>query len=270
MKQYILGLGFVLLLIGVANAQSPTSCTVKTQSQLLTEWQSCADQNLPNKCLTPVNVRDIICSISNIANTGNVSVPTMASTGYLSLTTNPGGYTLANSDYGLVISGPDQHADGINAACKTAPASPYSIIAHFSITTSLSGNDSGGGFAWRDPVSGKFITEYFLILPTNGQIVPTMFSIDFDSPTHTPTFAEGSAVYLAILTQPFGWQKIVDNGTQIQVFYSYDGNGWKPIFNPIAYGASYLGIRPPQVCLFASGHGDAISITFDKYKETSP
>ena len=49
-------------------------------------------------------------------------VATKASTGFSAMTTNPGSYTLSDTPLGVVVAGPDQGADGINAACKTAPA----------------------------------------------------------------------------------------------------------------------------------------------------
>ena len=81
--------------------------------------------------------------------------PTKASTGYVSFTTNPGGYgyRFLDTQFGIQILGMDQGADGINASCKQAPVAPYSVVAHFSLNTWVGGvngaaNQSGGGLAW--------------------------------------------------------------------------------------------------------------------------
>jgi hypothetical protein len=55
---------------GIAVAVADTSYNVLTVPQLLSEFQTCKDQNLPEGCLTPARMRDIIGSIPNVASIG--------------------------------------------------------------------------------------------------------------------------------------------------------------------------------------------------------
>jgi hypothetical protein len=209
----------------------------------------------------------IECIPANILNAP--AIPTLASTGYPSTYTNRattgGAYTIANGVSGILLTGPDQGTDGLNSACKSPPATPYSIIGHFATTATI---DGGGGFAWKLAAGTRVETIYAPLLypsssPNNG---PAVFAIDFADQNGTSPTSEGNIAS----PNADAWVKLVDNGTSLQVFWSATGNVWIPVYAAIPYASTYLGAKPDQVCLFASGHGSAVGVELQFYKETSP
>lgn len=63
--------------LGVSN---PTYCSTLGKQQLLNEFQACSDQGQGPGCITPAQVRDVICSIQNVANTSPaLTSPTITS-----------------------------------------------------------------------------------------------------------------------------------------------------------------------------------------------
>lgn len=59
-----------LVLASGVPAVADTNFTVKTKEQLLSEFQSCKDQNLPGGCITPDRLRDLIGSTATLDNGG--------------------------------------------------------------------------------------------------------------------------------------------------------------------------------------------------------
>jgi len=201
-------------------------------------------------------------------NTVTAPPPTMESTGFAAMTTNPGSYSIANSDAGVIISGPDQGADGINAACQTAPSTPYTVTGQVTVNPGGSGNNnSGGGFAWRDAGSGKIIAYYLLMYPSSSSSSgPAGYSVDFADPSTYGGSVEGN-IYVSGTTI---WQQISDDGTNAIERLSMDGANWLTLSH-VAKSSGYLGASGyNQVCFFASGHNGAVIVSLNSYKRTSP
>jgi hypothetical protein len=201
-------------------------------------------------------------------NTATAPLPTMASTRFTTMTTNPGSYSIADSAAGVIISGPDQGADGINASCQTAPATPYTITAQVTVNPGGSrNNDSGGGLAWRDAGSGKLIVFYLLMYPSSSSSSgPAGISVDFADPSTYGGSSEGD-IYVSGTTI---WEQLSDNGTNAIERLSMDGANWLTISN-VAKSSGYLGASGyNQVCFFASGHNGAVIVSLNSYKQTSP
>ena len=64
-----------LFLIGVLISFAATAaCTVKNMAALLNDFSSCSSRGLPEGCITPQNIQDLICSIPTIAGPATTSV----------------------------------------------------------------------------------------------------------------------------------------------------------------------------------------------------
>jgi hypothetical protein len=198
------------------------------------------------------------------------TVPTFASTGLPStLTSNPGTYTLANSAAGIVLSGPDQGADAINATCMAAPTPPYTIIAQDTVmsspTASGTASDSFGGLAWSDGT--KYIAFGNVVIPGGPPAIPSVYSINY--PTNVGSAASVNGGSVAVGT-PTAWQSISDDGTNATQKVSVDGVNWATLSH-VAKSSGYLGTNGyAYVCFFASGHAGSIIETLNAWKQTSP
>ncbi len=137
---------------------------------------------------------------------------------------------------------------------RTAPSTPYTITAAFLPDTTIAGNIStaGWGLAFRDG-GGKLVT-----LRTNqngGGAAPAM---DFDKWDSATTFnADYTATTLPInlsVTGGIFWRRIQDDGTNLKVWTSNDGQHWTQ------YGGShvrgdFLSTGPTQVGFFVYNQG---------------
>ena len=256
-----------LILVLCLLAPPAWACTVKDQAALLTAFSSCASRGLPEGCISPSDIQDLVCSIPTLA---TAAVPTMASTGFTAFTTTQGTATLTNTTAGVTISDTDQGADTIRAACKNAPTPPYTLTGLISLTASYGPvGDSWGGLAWRDSTNGHIIGYGILAsqgAPPPEHGTPTVWSIDFSTPTTFAGTSEGQVFTYA----PTIWIQISDTGTTAIQRYSMDGVNFLTL-SSVAKAAGYLGSAGyKQVCFFASAHGSDAKATLRSYAESSP
>lgn len=137
---------------------------------------------------------------------------------------------------------------------RTAPSAPYTITAAFIPDTTIAGNitTAGWGLLFRDS-SGKLIT-----LRTNQNGGGAAPSIDFDKWDSATTFnADYTTTTLPISTSVTGgffWRRIEDDGANIKVWTSNDGQHWTQ------YGGShsrtdFFASGPTQVGFFVYNQG---------------
>jgi hypothetical protein len=262
----------VALLPSMALAQSPTSCNVLSQSQLLQEFRSCADQGLSEPCIHAATMRDIICSISSIAGSPSAGpVPTMASTGFVTFTTPQDTASVFDTPIGVTVADVDQHADTMRALCKPAPATPYTLTGKFTLNAAFGANnfgatipDSWGGFAWFDDATTKLIG--WGILNQTFDKFASVYSIDF---TNYNTYANSAETQVDTFS-PTLWIKAGDDGTNIIQQYSMDGTNYIQA-NSFPKTGSFLGTNGfNHICIFVSAHGSDAKLSLQSYTESSP
>jgi hypothetical protein len=192
----------------------------------------------------------------------------MAGTGFAAFTTTQGTATISDSPIGIVLADTDQGTDTIRAACKTAPATPYTLKGKFSLTALYGGTvdsaDSWGGFAWRSASNGHL--QAYGILNEAINLVPALFSIDFSDPT---TYG-GSSEANFDTWQTTIWISLSDDGTNASLGYSMDGINFNQLYS-VAKSSGFLSATGySQVCIFVSAHGSAAKLSLQSYSQTSP
>lgn len=219
--------------------------------------------------LLPISV-----SLAQISGNGGSSVPaaTFGSTGFpTTFTTNPGGTdaTIAQDATGITISVTAFGSDNMNAVCKTAPATPYTISAKITLNTlwgshaGSDGSDSGGGLAWRDSSTGKFAGAWLLPETSDATNWAELFLIDFSDPSTYGGSTEGDVK----TWDPYTWEQLSDDGTNATYRFSNDGFHFIQIAS-VAKSSGYLGATGyKQVCFFGSGHGGPATITLNTWSQ---
>jgi hypothetical protein len=124
---------------------------------------------------------------------------------------------------GLMITSPSN--GGINAyqcLVKTAPSTPYKVVAHFSYLGAYAVYTSYG-MMWRESSSGKIVALNYW---TRGagknyiNIVPMKMN--------SPTSENSEESEFNVLNQD--WMMLEDTGTTRNVYTSFDGINWSNIY----------------------------------------
>jgi hypothetical protein len=152
MAKFLMGRLFLCLVVQLLFGQvayAAGSCPghVKTQQQLLDEWQTCAAQSLPAGCLTQSTVTDIICSVATPVNDtafgGQLSVTSVALTDGTTITVPAHGSTF----YALTLTG-GTPASPHKMSCPTNLLGVQFLT--FDITQGTGGGATGYPLAWDD------------------------------------------------------------------------------------------------------------------------
>jgi hypothetical protein len=206
-----------------------------------------------------------------IPSSGSSTVPTSASTG-LSTWVNQGNATETDGATGmqLLTTGVwGTSTQPMAALCKTAPATPYSIIAK----VGLNGNSTQwGGMAWRNTTNGKAETLDVWNAgssASNGYVSWTV--IGFEGFALANTNAYNDTLWGAYAGDQTMWLKLKNDGTNMSEYTSVDGQSWVQLFSE-ALSGSYLGATGyNQICLMlVSSSGTTQIVTLMSYQETSP
>jgi hypothetical protein len=184
----------------------------------------------------------------------------MASTG-LSIWVNQGTATSTDTSAGLVLS--DETPPGGNNArllCKTAPSTPYSIIA---LVAHAAGGFSyaGSGLGWRNTSDGK-ISIMGSLSYNGGSFVAAS---NYNSPTSWNSFPSQSS------SGPIVWIKLKNDGTTVTRYFSMDGVTWITAYTEALVGSFHGSTGYNQICFVTDNTGAApIGATLMSYQETSP
>lgn len=127
------------------------------------------------------------------------------------------GATITQGTNHIYINAPAKNGDGVLIGYKTAPATPYSVIAKVRFN-GFGLNFMSGGLMFRDGATGRM---HRLVHQVNDR------NILVDKYTNNTTFSAVTGAALACSTaSPALWLKIRDDGTNFTWFVSTDGNNW--------------------------------------------
>jgi len=207
-------------------------------------------------------------------NPAQSAVPTEANTG-LSTWENQGNATETDGPTGmqLAATGAWGSVDQPMAAlCKTAPATPYSIIAEVTINGN---SDNWGVMGWRNSSNGK--TEDLAIWgqPSGGggtgstYVGWTVGGWEGYALSGQQGYGDGLWNQLPA-TNPV-WLKLKNDGTNMYEYWSSDGQSWVEAYQE-ALSGSYLGATGyNQICMgLVSTSGATQILTLLNYQQTSP
>ncbi len=162
------------------------------------------------------------------------TLPTIANTGFATWT-NQGTAYLQNVATGLqYVGNPANGANNASLVGFTAPATPYSYTFLF-LAMGANGAplNTQPGIGWRNTTTGAFqLWQQF----TNNSSPGSVYIENWSSPTGGGlAVATASNIYSTLI-----WGKIVNDGTNISYYWSYDGITWSRIYT-VPLASSYLG-----------------------------
>ncbi len=188
------------------------------------------------------------------------AVPTSSGIGYTTWVNQGGTATVTDTPVGVAIfDGTGVGGTIVRGRKKAVPSTPYSAIALIAIDCHPS-NDAGCGFGWTD---GTKLHMMWFQEPALGMGV-----IKFN----TVTSFNGLDFGLVTFQSRLVWLKLVDDGTNISMFYSLSGSSnWIKVFGPTAYAGTFLGVGGYTSLIFGIGpSSQAAGINVMSYQETSP
>jgi hypothetical protein len=207
-------------------------------------------------------------------NSNQTVVPTAANTG-LSTWVNQGNATETDGATGMQLYATGTWGSSgqpMAALCKTAPSTPYSIIAEVGL---LSTDNQWGGMAWRNTTNGKVETIDLWYQNSGGSGsaggYPAWTIVGFEGYALANTGAYNDTLWNPFPVAPVIWMKLKNDGTNMYEYFSLDGVSWLGIEEE-TLASSYLGSTGyNQICLeLVSGTGSSQVITLMNYQQTSP
>lgn len=113
-------------------------------------------------------------------------------------------------------------ANNVSALVQTYPTTPFTVTMGFAASTFIRSYNSFG-FILRDSASGKLsLLGYFYNFPTGGFLFAER--INYNSPTGFSASVAG--VTVPTIGTYLMWLKLVDDGTNLTLSWSYDGTNY--------------------------------------------
>lgn len=192
----------------------------------------------------------------------NSSVPNQTGLGF-NTWVNQGSATMTDiANVGISFAAPSNgNVSSLRFKWKTAPATPYTIIALTSSNGMNLGNNNGGGIiGWYDGTAKCHALEYY------DQASTPVREGKWTNPTTL-----NSQTLLGAGNTPNGWYRLKDDGTNISADFSFNGVDWLSVIAPIAKASAFNGATGyGKVLLGSDPFGNKAQWTLMSYKETSP
>lgn len=151
---------------------------------------------------------------------------------------------------------------------KAAPATPYTVTILVAMNQDwIAATGSGGfGFGWYDGTAKLHVA---LVIPTN---LTDVFRDGQYTNVSTLTNQANKDISVGnIVTTPYLWVQIKDDGTNISAKVSLDGANYNNVIAPIAKSSAWLGAAGYSKIIFGTETFDTqFQGTIMSYKETSP